>query len=604
MRKLLYFIISVVLITTSISTPTSAITDPRFFSSNNILFYDDECLPESGISAVLLAGNDNTEKILNFFMRKGLNLAQAAGIVGNIMQESGLKPDIEQGGKTVDSDYIPKNGVGFGLVQWTFTDRQAPLVKHVKDMGVPITDLGGQLSFIWEELNGGYLSTLNKLRSTDDPVEAAVIFHDGYERSADTPSQVKSVRGGNSQKVYDQYKDAPALAGSSAEDELRNPGGDPDDSPEAGRSLGKVYVLGDSITEGAASVYDKRMRESGASDVMVSYSGGGNLDNAGTTGTRRSGLDSIKADKDYIEKADTIVIAHGTNNMSHTRSADVVIKETVEAIKNTGTNGSIYWVDVAITNKGPSNYMPIARDVNKSIYRNKESGYQTVSWSKTVDPNYDPVSSSDPVKHNSQLIAGDGIHLTSEGNEKLVESVINTIKNGGNGDDRSKTDCNTTGFAGGNFNETLKHYAWSEWKGLDTKPRQEYKDAFTKAKSNGLYIGGLKHPGIDCGGFVTLLVRDSGFDKDYNYGGKGGPTSSQQKWASENWETLGSSASIDPASLQPGDVAINNGHTFIFVGDVPGFEANIASASLDERAPMADPQQKATQPGFTWFRKK
>ena len=604
MKKVLLFICSLLLVATSTYPSAAAITDPRFFSSNNILYYDDECVEESTRGAVQLAGNDNEEKILNFFMRKGLSLAQAAGIVGNIRQESGLKPDIEQGGKIVDENYTPKNGVGFGLVQWTFTGRQAPLVQFTKDMGVSVTDLGGQLGFIWEELNGDYLTTLNKLRSTDDPVEAAVIFHDGYERSADSPGQVRSVRGGNAKETYDKYKDAPALAGAAAVDELSNPGGSPDNAASAGRPLGKVYIVGDSITEGAASVYDKKMREAGASDVMVSYSGGGNLDNAGTTGTRRSGLESIKADKDYIKDADTIVIAHGTNNMSHTRSANIVINEAVKAVKDTGTEGLIYWVDVAITNRGPSQYMPIARDVNKSIYQNKDSQYSVVPWAKTVDPSYDPVSASDPVKHNSQLIASDGIHLTSDGTNTLVEKVIETIKEGSGGDDRNKPGCTSTGFAGGNFNETLKHYAWSEWKGLDVSPKPEYKDAFTKAKSDGLYIGGIRHPGIDCGGFVTLLVRDSGFDKSYNYDGKGGPTSTQQRWACKNWETLGPSASIDPASLQPGDVAINNGHTFIFVGDVPGFEANIASASLDERAPMADTQQQATQPGFTWYRKK
>lgn len=585
-------------------SPVLAVTDPHFFSSNNILYYDDECLPESGVGAVQLAGNDNTEKILNFFMRKGLSLAQAAGIVGNIMQESGLKPDIEQGGRIVGEDYIPKNGVGFGLVQWTFTERQRPLVEFTQEMGVSVIDLGGQLGFIWEELNGGYLPTLNNLRATEDPVESAVVFHDGYERSADTPGQVRSVRGGNAQEVYDKYKDAPALAGASAEDDLQNPGGDPDNSTESGKSLGKVYILGDSITEGAAATYKEKMEEAGADEVKVSYSGGGNLDAPGTTGTRQSGLDSIQADSEYIKEADTIVIAHGTNNMSHTRSADAVIEDTISEIENTGTDGVIYWVDVAITDKGPANYMPIANSVNKSIHQNKDAGYSVVSWSQVVDPSYDPVSSTNTVKHNDELVSSDGIHLTAAGTNKLVETVIDAVKNGVGGDDRVKTDCSSGGFAGGNFNETLKHYAWSEWKGMTIEATPEYTDAVKEARSGQLYVGGISHPGIDCGGFVTLLVRDSGFDEGYNYDGKGGNTSMQGKWASENWETLGESASIDPASLQPGDVAINNGHTFIYVGDVPGFESKIASASLDERAPMADTQQQATQPGFTWYRKK
>ena len=602
-KRCLLLLCVLLMATTSVQMEANAITDPRFFSSNNILYYDDECLEVSSAEAVQLAGNDNEQKILNFFMRKGLSLAQAAGIVGNIMQESGLKPDIEQGGKVVDENYTPRNGVGFGLVQWTFTERQAPLVAFTEDMGVSVIDLGGQLGFIWHELEGQWLSTLNKLRSTDDPTEAAVVFHDGYERSADSTSQVRSVRGGNAQKIYDKYKDAPALAGASAEDTLRQPGGDPDGS-SGNSSLGKVYVLGDSITQGAASIYEEKMKEAGASEVKVSYSGGGNLDNPGTTGTMRSGLDSIRADKGYIKNADTIVVAHGTNNMSNTRPADTLIKEAMKEIKNTGTNGKVFWVDVAITENGPANYQPIVGNVNNAIYANSSAGYTPISWARVVDPSYDPAHATGPTKHNTEYISSDGIHPTSAGSTKLVETVIENIKNGGGVESSENQNCKEAGFAGGNFNETLKHYAWSEWKGMTIEARPEYTEAYTKARAEGLYIGGISHPGIDCGGFVTLLVRDSGFDKGYNYEGKGGNTSMQEKWTQENWESLGASSSIDPASLQPGDVAINAGHTFIYVGDVPGFESKIASASLDERAPMADTAQQATQPGFNWYRKK
>lgn len=117
-------------------------------------------------------------------------------------------------------------------------------------------------------------------------------------------------------------------------------------------------------------------------------------------------------------------------------------------------------------------------------------------------------------------------------------------------------------------------------------------------------MGGISLPGIDCGGFVTLLVRDSGYEKGYNDNGKGGATSAQEAWMQKNWESLGSSSGISEGTLQPGDVAINASHTFIYVGEVPGFQAKIASASLDERAPMADNQQSPTQPGYNWYRKK
>lgn len=380
-----------------------AITDPLFFSRNDILMYNDECV-EVGAESVVLAGKDNTEKILNFFMRKGLNLAQAAGIVGNMMQESGLKPNVEQGGRIVSEGYQPISGTGFGLVQWTFSDRQDPLVAHVSGMGVPVTSLSGQLSFVWVELNGNYLSTLNQLRATNDPVEAAVIVHDGYEVSADSDAAVRSVRGGNATKVYNKYKDAKPLAGESADAIMNNPNGIPN-------------------TEDSSS---------------------------------------------------------------------------------------------------------------------------------------------------------------------------------------SSKNCSSNGFAGGNFEETLKTYAWPTYKGNTLEMQPAYVDAVASARDQGLYVGdGRGDWGVDCGVFVTLLVRDSGFDKGYNYNGKGGNTVQQYKWTSENWETLGDASTIDPATLQPGDVANNkSSHTFIYVGEVEGFEAKIASASWGERAPMADTAQSPTQSGYTWFRKK
>ncbi len=392
----------------------AAITDPQRFMSQEAWAIDDECQDPGG-EAVILAGNNNVEKILNFYMRKGLNLAQASGIIGNMLQESNLQPNIVQGGRLINEDetYTLENGKGFGLVQWTFTGRQQPLQEHVDSLRVKNTDLGGQLSFTWVELNGAYLSTLNKLRSTNDPVEAAVAVHDGYEKSADSDSQVRSVRGGNATKVYNQYKNAPALAGSEAEGELNNPTGEAE------------------------------------------------------------------------------VDEHG-------RTEEPTEKET------TGSSG----------------------------------------------------------------------------------------------------DCATSGFAGGNFAETLKAYAYPEYKGMITEPTDAYAKAVKDAQSQGLYVGGISLPGIDCGGFVTLLVRDSGYEKGYNDNGKGGPTSSQEAWMQKNWESLGSSSGISEGTLQPGDVAINASHTFIYVGEVPGFNAKIASASLDERAPMADNQQSPTQPGYNWYRKK
>lgn len=177
---------------------------------NHAPFYDETvtCTPNG--TTTQLEGNDNTEKVLNFFMSKGLTLAQASGAVGNMMQESGVRPDIIQGGATADENYRMQNGVGYGLIQWTFTARQAPLQAKIDEMGMKITDIEPQLEYIWDELNDSYQHTLEAVRQADNPVDAAVAFHGppvpGYEASADSPGFVRTVRGGNAQEVHDKYQ--------------------------------------------------------------------------------------------------------------------------------------------------------------------------------------------------------------------------------------------------------------------------------------------------------------------------------------------------------------------------------------------------------------
>ena len=159
---------------------------------------------------------------------------------------------------------------------------------------------------------------------------------------------------------------------------------------------------------------------------------------------------------------------------------------------------------------------------------------------------------------------------------------------------------------GGDFIDYVKRYAWPETK-VRTDKKPDYEKAIEKAKSENRFTGGTCYGGgVDCGAFVTTILNDSGFDKNYNYGGEGGkagPTGVQRAWAEANWQTLGNGSSINVADLKPGDVAHSPGHTFVFVGNIDGFNSNIASASLCEYAPKAG-NESLTSPSVTWFRKK
>ena len=164
-----------------------------------------------------------------------------------------------------------------------------------------------------------------------------------------------------------------------------------------------------------------------------------------------------------------------------------------------------------------------------------------------------------------------------------------------------------SGPATGSLATTLKGYAWPDYHAPQYVQRMPaYALAVTQAQKAGKYVGGSVAgvPGIDCGGFVTLLITNSGFDPGYNYSGKGGNTISQEKWLVDNWTAFNPASTAD---LMPGDVAINTVHTYVYVGDVPGFNSKVASASFSTqgngRAPMAGHETPAN-PSFNWYRKK
>ncbi len=193
------------------------------YGTNDVLFYDptDEppCTAAGGTGAPTTAvdGADNAEKIYNFFVAKGLSGAQAAGILGNLQQESGFNPAIIQGGAIADANYKPVNGVGFGLAQWTFTVRQQPLVDLAKKTNRKVIDITVQLDYLWQELNGTHKHALETLKQATTPEDAAYIFHRDFEASADSEATVKAKRGGPARQWYEKFDGAKDTGGNPSE---------------------------------------------------------------------------------------------------------------------------------------------------------------------------------------------------------------------------------------------------------------------------------------------------------------------------------------------------------------------------------------------------
>jgi len=160
----------------------------------------------------------------------------------------------------------------------------------------------------------------------------------------------------------------------------------------------------------------------------------------------------------------------------------------------------------------------------------------------------------------------------------------------GGGVGKACSNINTSGLVA-----TVLKYAWPD---KDHEPAVVPKDEYAaRMASWGLYKGSCN--GVDCGGWVTFLMIESGFEPDYNYAGHGSNIDgSQLEWVqnSENWELVNPDWDTeipDESVLSPGDVAFSCpstshcGHTYAYVGEIEGFGSHIASASQCDRAPSA-----------------
>jgi hypothetical protein len=119
---------------------------------------------------------NGTKYFADFFKKQGWSDAQSAGIVANILSESG-------GFQTATGD----NGKAFGLAQW-HPDRQAAF-KQFAGHDIRFSTLDEQLGFIQYELTHGEKGAGDALRNATTAEEAGSIISKRYERPADVEGQ-------------------------------------------------------------------------------------------------------------------------------------------------------------------------------------------------------------------------------------------------------------------------------------------------------------------------------------------------------------------------------------------------------------------------------
>ncbi len=126
----------------------------------------------------------------------GLTNAQVAGVLGNLIRESGLNPRVNEGGLVGAATGVG----GYGLAQWT-GGRQQALRAFAGYDDSKMGDLTTQIQFLIKELQTTESRALEELRKAASPEQAALVFEKFYERSG-----IKALdeRQANARKVFDR----------------------------------------------------------------------------------------------------------------------------------------------------------------------------------------------------------------------------------------------------------------------------------------------------------------------------------------------------------------------------------------------------------------
>lgn len=136
------------------------------------------------------ATGERSKYIQQKLMSMGFTASAAAGVVGNLVQESGLR-----------TDAIGDNGTSGGLAQW-HNERLDALKRFAAARGKEWTDLDTQIEFLAEEMRTSYAETYAKMQHAELPEIAGQIMTDEYE-IPDPASANYAQRQANARAAYE-----------------------------------------------------------------------------------------------------------------------------------------------------------------------------------------------------------------------------------------------------------------------------------------------------------------------------------------------------------------------------------------------------------------
>lgn len=572
--KKLQAISSIFLATLLISQPVfAAIPNDDIldmYDTNGIYYYNPDGSNDlCNSSSTTLSGSDSAEKIWNYLIQNGFTDAQAAGILGNAMAETGLEPTRSS------------SGSHWGLFQWS-GGRQATLFSKLSEKGlskytsseywpagasekIPESDLDQLLEIELEHTLSEYeLNWQSEIKKQNQPEAAAEVFLTLFERAVGGSDpiqyyapfvgikyQATKKRRDYAREYFDKYSGNGTVVSGAA------------NTAENGANLS---IIGDSITVGSTEAILKKFPDLTAEDINAKN---GRRWDEGTEIAKNS------------ELKDNVIFALGTN------SKNLTAEQISDALNAIGTDKKI----VLVTNfRTDDEHAYDSNNEQFLEYAKNNSNIVVADWNTTVSKNV-------------SMYMGDHLHPNEAGRTLFAETLYDALNSNTN-----ENGCSVSG----EFTSLVKSYAWPEYHAAPYTNRMPgYAEAVSTSISEVRYVGGSINgvPGIDCGGFVTILTQNSGLEPNYN--DTKGATDTQEAWVkSHSWTLLNASEStpVDTSILQAGDIAFSNGHTFIYVGEISGFDSKIASASYGQssaRAPMAGHEDLLHGNGVTvrWYRK-
>ena len=156
------------------------------------------------------------EIIWNYFLNKGFTPQAISGIMGNIDIESKFEPNNVEDGRgysnevytsMVDSkmyNNFINDGIGYGLVQWTYSIFKKDLLERCQRVNKSIADLNCQLEQLYSHLQSENI--LNKIKNLTSIEEATKIFMLKFEKPKDQSLGAQQERIKAAQKWFNIFQ--------------------------------------------------------------------------------------------------------------------------------------------------------------------------------------------------------------------------------------------------------------------------------------------------------------------------------------------------------------------------------------------------------------